>query len=343
MKRRTFLTFVAVAVLSTGLLYADQTLKFVTINVWSGLTYEGTFTTKTYETKEERTFRYGILVNELKRLDPDIIAVNEANMLPGYARRLARDLEYDYVFDVGLGGVRLGPVGFPTNLREGDVILAKKHLNLALVGSRGLSGGYAGNFASFHFKDATQVIAAKITVGKTEVLLCNTHWHASEFAGNPDLKILVDRFTDGQIGGEEIVSRISDAVEGSAIRLEEAAKMIEYIAEIAGELPVILMGDFNALPDSNEIGALLNEGFEDSWNGNRIPGYTWDEVGNTNILKYMRADDSTLPPRQDRIDFIFFRGEGVSAASSRVVLDEPVYDVHPSDHYGVMSEITFPE
>lgn len=326
-----------------GTLFANETLKFLTINVWSGLTYKGAFTVKTYETKEQRAFRYGILVNELKKLEPDVISVNEANMLPGYARRLARDLDYDFVFDVGLGGVRLGPVGLPTNLREGDVILAKRHLNLSLVGARGLSGGYAGNFASFHFKDSTQIVAAKITVGKREVLVCSTHWHASEFAGNSNLKSLVDRYTNNDLDGEQILSKISDAIEGRVIRLEEARKTIEYIDEIAAELPVVLMGDFNALPRSDELMVLQEAGFADSWSRNRTPGYTWDEVGNTNILKYMAAENPGAAPRRDRIDYIFFKGDGMSLVSSRVVLDKTVYDVHPSDHYGVLSEISISE
>jgi len=60
----------------------------------------------------------------LKELSPDIIAVNEANKLPGYARSLSKELDYDQIHHIGLGGLRIGPIGLPVYLREGDVLLA---------------------------------------------------------------------------------------------------------------------------------------------------------------------------------------------------------------------------
>jgi hypothetical protein len=74
------------------------------------------------------------------------------------------DIGCDVFHHVGVGGVRLGPVGLPWNPREGDAILVKRVLKPAFVGRRQLSGGYVGKWLTFHFADATQVIAIRITV-----------------------------------------------------------------------------------------------------------------------------------------------------------------------------------
>lgn len=110
--------------------FTGTTLKMVTINVWSGLDYKGTLKMGEYETPEVREARYQALLAELKKLSPDVVGLNEANFLPDYAKRLAADLGFDYLHHVGVSGVRIGRVGLPWNLREGDAILARKELRL---------------------------------------------------------------------------------------------------------------------------------------------------------------------------------------------------------------------
>ncbi|RMF65903.1 MAG: endonuclease/exonuclease/phosphatase family protein, partial [Calditrichaeota bacterium] len=154
-------------------------LRVVDINVWSGLDYKGKLWMGEYETKLERENRYRALVQQLRALDPDIVGIQEANKLPGYAKRLAGELGYDVFYHVGVGGVRFGPVGLPWNLREGDVILTKKDLHAQFAGRKQLSGGPVGNFFTFHFSDATQVLAVKLVNFGQPVYVFVTHWHAS--------------------------------------------------------------------------------------------------------------------------------------------------------------------
>ena len=73
--------------------------------------------------------RYELLVSEIHQLSPDVIAIQEANPLPYYAKRLATDLDYSVVYSVALGGVRFGFFGIPTNMREGQAILFKKTMD----------------------------------------------------------------------------------------------------------------------------------------------------------------------------------------------------------------------
>src|SRR3990172_5075262 len=99
-------------------------IRILTINVWTGLTYKGFLRIGEYPNDPNK--RYELLVREIRSLDPDIIAIQEANPLPYYAKRIATDLGYQVVYRAALGGIRLGPIGFPTNLREGGAILVKK-------------------------------------------------------------------------------------------------------------------------------------------------------------------------------------------------------------------------
>ena len=290
-------------------------LRVVDINVWSGLDYRGTLAMGEYEPDERREARYRALLAQLRRLDPDVIGVHEANPVPGYVDRLAADLAYDAVMHMGLGGIRIGPVGLPWNLREGDAILARPSLDLRDEGRRRLSGGYVGSFFAFHFADATQVLAASIAVNGRRLPVFATHWHAG------------------------------DAPADSAWRRDEAERTLAFVGEVADTGPAILMGDFNATPASPEVGRLLGAGFVDAHGAARGAAArpTWDPGRNRNIREhYLDVEAGAAPTAEDtaagppkRIDLILVRGVPVRGA--RVVLEEAVGGVHASDHFGVLA------
>ena len=233
-------------------LFAEN-ITVVTLNVWSGLTYNGIFHVSEYEDRATREFRYDLLSRGLSSLGPDVIALQEANPLPAYANRIANDLTYDFHYDVRQAGVRIGPVGLPTNLREGDVILADTGFDLTSLRSTQLSGPGAGNLAAFQFGAGSQLTAARIEVADRPVYLFSTRWTPSPQSDRQRLVGMVDDFEAGEIDGEELLDLMAGALEGADRRLEEARKTLVSINEIAGEEPVILMGSFYAPPDSPEI------------------------------------------------------------------------------------------
>ena len=336
---RLFLLCIGVCLLAATA--GTQNLRIVTINVWAGLDYKGSLKMGEYQAPETRERRTRILLDQLSELDPDVIAVNEANKLPRYARNLSGELGYDRIHHVGLGGLRAGLLGLPLNLREGDVILARKSLRLERAGRRQLSGGPVGNFFTCHFADATQVIGGRISVGGREMYLFNTHWHASPFPTAEYIQRLEERRNAGLIDAERWHELTAEAVEGRNWRLEEARKTVEFIDGIAGGAPVILMGDFNALELSDEIAIVKAAGFRDAYaEAGEAPGYTWDGTVNTNIQLQKRTfpEDFWLEPKQQRIDYIFFRGPGLQVSTARVVLDSPRGGLYPSDHFGVMAD-----
>jgi len=317
-------------------LFAEN-ITVVTFNVWSGLTYDGIFHVREYEDRATREFRYDLLSSGLSSLGPDVVALQEANPLPSYAHRIAEDLAYDVHFDVRQAGVRIGPVGLPTNLREGDVILADTGLNLTPLPSTQLVGPGAGNLAAFQFGAGSQLTAAQIEVADRPVYIFSTRWTPSPQADRQRLVTMVDEFVSGEMDGDELVRMMREALEGSDRRLEEARKTLVSINEIAGEEPVILMGSFYALPDSPEIQMLRDAGFVDVWaTVGRGSGYTWDSTSNSNIATY---DLSPTGIARERIDYIFVRGNGIAARSAGIVFSRPTYGVHASDHFGLMAEI----
>ena len=136
-----------------------------------------------------------------------------------------------------------------------------------------------------------------------------------------------------------------------AVRQRQVAFIAERIAELSPidgpHLPPVLMGDFNAAPDADEIryltGLCAQDGktvyFADAWVfAGEGPGYTFDRVN-------QYAGKAREPSR--RIDYIFvrgpdrqFRGEPLRVElafhSPETGSAEPVW---PSDHFGLFADL----
>ena len=136
------------------------------------------------------------------------------------------------------------------------------------------------------------------------------------------------------------------------VRLQQVAYIAERISALAPEgaglLPPVLMGDFNAEPEADEIrylrGLHTHQGksvfFADAWlyGGDGSPGYT-----------FARDNDYAAPHREysRRIDYIFVRGPDAELrgepVNARLAFDVPELGhsgrVWPSDHYGLVTEI----
>ena len=337
---------------------AKTLLKVLDINVWSGMDYVGTLTMGEYESAAVRKKRYRALVHQIRELDPDVIGVHEANKLPAYAVELAVDTGCEAFYHVGVGGVRMGPVGLPWNLREGDAVLVKKKLNPEFVGRRQLSGGYVGKWLTFHFADATQVIGIKIMVNAKPLYVYATHWHASLTDAPAIIAKAESLVKNNPARLEEYKALQAEIKAGAMWRLSEAQKTWSFIRETAGNNPFILMGDFNAESRSLEIKSLLEHGMVDTFaflHGSS-PGHTWDPATNLNqqthyfnsvptdnadLMAAIQALDKTLP---GRIDYIFTGPRSavdagqVTVISSRVVMQQIIDGVHASDHYGIYTE-----
>lgn len=130
--------------------------------------------------------------------------------------------------------------------------------------------------------------------------------------------------------------------EHGEVRERQVVAIAEWISENgpAGGFPPILVGDFNAEPESAEIRYLTglqslggSTYFRDAWRyAGRGDGMTWS---NRNPYAVAALDPDI------RIDYIFVgppQPTGVGDVEScLVVCDEPTDGVWPSDHFGVFA------
>ncbi len=331
-------------------------LRLMTINVWSGLDYRGTLSMGEYEPEEVREKRFRALVAEIRRLAPDIIGINEANMLPDYVEKLAREIGYDFLYHVGVSGIRVCRVGLPWNLREGDAILAKKDLVLAHVGREQLSGGgFVWNNMSFHTQDATQVLLGKIRVNDEDVYIAITHWHYSALDDARTRGLLVKLKKDGGYPDSALDEALSMLASDCQWRQDEAERMYSFLAEkVPAGKKLFVLGDFNATAGTPEMQRLLSGGYTDTFPAvSGEPGYTWDSVNNSNIRKYYVETapkkfeslyeqlSSMNDWRSSRIDYILINRalSGKKVSASFLCCNGYYEGVQPSDHFGVFSVI----
>jgi endonuclease/exonuclease/phosphatase family metal-dependent hydrolase len=113
---------------------------------------------------------------------------------------------------------------------------------------------------------------------------------------------------------------------------EKSAELIcRHMHELDPELPVVLLGDFNAPAGSGPVFHRLTgeAGFEDTWTavGNAEPSY-----GTYHAFKGIPGAEGHA-----RIDWILTRGR-VVPMDSRIVTDAPGGQ-HPSDHFPVVARV----
>jgi endonuclease/exonuclease/phosphatase family metal-dependent hydrolase len=143
------------------------------------------------------------------------------------------------------------------------------------------------------------------------------------------------------------VTHLNWKLHHGAVREQQVVAVAAHLKEAAplAGLPPILVGDFNAEPDSTEMRFLrglhaldgrstyLADCFGIVGEGR---GVTFDATRNP------FAAPTHEPPR--RIDYVFVRGPDQQARgkplSAAVVLDEEVGGVCATDHYGVLAEIS---
>jgi len=326
---------------------SPREIRILTINVWSGLTYEGTLSVGRYADQPEK--RYEALAAAIRELSPDIIAIQEANPLPDYAERLAADLDYRVIYAVALGGIRLGPVGVPWNLREGNALLVKKPWTVVEVAKARLGGwGIATNWLCFHFADMTQGLICRVVVNGKPLYVCNAHLHSGPFHGPAFDKALARLAME--VPAKALAGARQRAEDDIARRNTELHNLNGFLGEtLPSGAPAVLLGDFNTTRESGELEWLFTGGrWLDSFVAANpgADGPTWDPAHNPNIsLQAPTADPyGRLCHYQDshpsRLDLILLSNvPRERVVQSRVVLTRRSDGFCASDHYGVVTTL----
>ena len=122
-----------------------------------------------------------------------------------------------------------------------------------------------------------------------------------------------------------------------AARLRTILEIYRYVSSFESELPKVLVGDFNATPDSEPIKFLVGKlemkglkgNFQDAW-----------AVANPNLPGFTSRSD--LPNK--RIDYIFITPRGskyLGKVLSVSTIGESIEGIFPSDHLGVVATVRF--
>jgi len=144
---------------------------------------------------------------------------------------------------------------------------------------------------------------------------------------------------------EVFVTHLNWRLDQSHVRQDQVRTICAFVDETRGrrDFPPVLCGDFNADPEAEEMRMLTGLTsvpvpklvFLDGWRaGGSGPGMTWD-----NRNAFAAADHE--PDR--RIDYVLVgypRDSGTGQVlGARLVGDQPVGGVWPSDHFGVVAEL----
>ncbi|WP_313100609.1 endonuclease/exonuclease/phosphatase family protein [Epilithonimonas sp.] len=117
---------------------------------------------------------------------------------------------------------------------------------------------------------------------------------------------------------------------GDVARVNSAKLILEKIKELNPKnLPLTLTGDFNLTDDSEPI-KIISKSLTDSYYNSQKPHYgpkgTWQNF-----------DINT--PSTERLDYVFVKGFDV--LSNRIINDRRENLLYPSDHFPVLTEISF--
>ena len=357
--------FFLVFFVAAGTAAEGPRLRLLTFNVWSGLDYVGVAKMGCYEPAARREARFAAFVAQAKALDPDVIFLQEVNFAGSYARRLAAALGMTEIHQVVNGGIKIGPLGIPSNLKEGNAILAKPALGLRRQADWKLSGpfGLYGDTLTIHFSEAIFALAGRIVAGETPVYLINVHFVASP----PDDEAALGRLRDLPGGraftDNDFAQALAEVKERAKRRQAEMDLLVKKIRTLPKGVPVIIGGDFNDDDSAPAIrrfiaGVQAADTLAVAESGTPAPvptaSLSWDANRNDNIEYSCRSTTASGKPLTGyalldalaatlsrRLDFILlgppFLAEDVR--SSSLAIDEKRDGVCASDHFGVTADV----
>jgi len=117
--------------------------------------------------------------------------------------------------------------------------------------------------------------------------------------------------------------------EAEVSRRESARLMLRKVQEIAGSMPAVILGDFNATPESEPI-RIMTSGMRDGRSESETPPY--GPVGTFNGF-HLEA------PLSERIDYVFLTPRW--RVLSYAALTDSVEARYPSDHLPVVARLRF--
>ena len=335
-----------------------QTLKIVTMNIWTGLDYVGKYSIGEYEPRAVRDQRTHLLIAGLKRIQPDVVALQEVNPVSTLGPAIAAELGYDCIYQRANAGIKIDGIGLPKNLNEGLAILARKSLRLQFVDVWNLSDGFGffGNIASFHLTERRLALVGKIRIGNAELYVANAHL-SSVVPDDSSSRQAAYQIASFRSRNESAIQKVvNECFSDADNRMRSTELLLEHLNGAYADKPLILLGDFNAPSSASEIRRLKSEGrlIEAAEVAGLASSVTWDPERNTNIRYSTQAIDARgdsldvnglLSAWYDghprTIDHIFLNKhwQPTDVTEASIILDNPDNGLFPSDHYGMLATI----
>ncbi len=244
---------------------------------------------------------------------------------------------------------RLGPLGIPINLREGEAILAKKPLDVKDLGAKRLGGwGVVTNWFCFHFGEITQALLARVKINNNTLYVYAIHLHSGPFQGHAlneaisylSRRLPADKVEEAKLGVLKDIKR----------RRDEIANLMRFIEDtLPAGAQAIILGDFNTTVDSGELAPLFRKMWVDSY-GLLNPGkegITWDPLHNPNFRATEGARNAYDILRgnhelyRSRIDFIMVSNDMRNCILKSDVVLTPSDGFPVSDHYGLLTTLHY--
>ncbi|WP_221029803.1 endonuclease/exonuclease/phosphatase family protein [Actomonas aquatica] len=143
------------------------------------------------------------------------------------------------------------------------------------------------------------------------------------------------RFRELRTEREFVVLNTHFDHEVEAARQKSAALIVERLPELAGDLPVVVVGDFNCTAGDSPAFSTLTDGtgLIDTWTA-----ASWIEP-DTGVNTFHGYEAPVF--NNERIDWILAR-QPVQVGRSDIVMTRHEGEI-PSDHFPVVVELTFPE
>jgi endonuclease/exonuclease/phosphatase family metal-dependent hydrolase len=338
-------------------------LDVMTLNVWHGLRSGESRKKFPGEDPDRAEKRFEWQIEEIKRLDPDVLLFQEVNPNQPQSHRYAQALGYDEIHKVTSCGLHLGGVyKIPKNVNDGLAILAKPALRLRRAGTKRLSGNAMCSATwGFQTKESRYALFGEVTVAGQKVLLATTHLASPSFTPDDFDDRLEKMVESGELTAEqrdEILTARDKKLDRNTLEaqrlLEEIDKRRTRLAGTGAQAPVIFGGDFNAEADRPGIAKIGQAGFTEAASG---PAFlTWNPVVNEENYTTGTRRHYSLPtfdnpeieamldqrhdtPRQ--IDHLFV-STGIEVSSAEMVMTEAKDGIYPSDHFGILATLRLP-
>ena len=346
-------------------------MRFLTFNLWHGLSPSGLVAFEALEPTARRELREKQQVDLLRELKPDFCFFQEVNPIGARAAALSDVLQMKNVFQPDLVGTKLFGFGLPLNLNSGLLILAAQKWGLQKVGALSLSRpgfNWVRSWASWQLKEERFALFAETLLPQWgRVLLIDTHIHHG-LESTPDFIEKIEKLAaDLELPASMITELRARLALGNARREHEIETLIREIERIQSRYEVIAMGgDFNTNPESAVAERLRNFGFRDTWEESPIPGdgsgFTFDAEKNpanhilqTRFPLSLVLEDLTFSAkikeallslaraqeaRPRRIDYLWVKGRSNIKVKLAQLVGQPDKDgLAPSDHFGVMVDL----